>query len=223
MAITPETKAPKIRVLLVDDHPVVREGLRSILSSFEQLAIVGEAASGAQALVVSRELNPDVIVMDISMPDMSGIEATAALSREMPACKVLALTMHDNPSYVTQILRAGARGYILKHTPPKELVEAICEVFEGANPVSPRAADILLNKAFPGRAPHALSPREIQVLSFIARGFTNKDIGLHLKLSVRTVETYRENLIRKTGRSTVAELTRYAMTQGLAEVSEPQS
>jgi two-component system nitrate/nitrite response regulator NarL len=218
-----KTKIPKIRVLLVDDHPVVRQGLRSILSSFDQLAIVGEASGGAEAIAISRELKPDVIVMDISMPDVTGIEATATLTRDLPSCKVLALTMHDNPTYVTQILRAGARGYILKHTPPKDLVQAIYDVFEGANPVSPRAADILLNRAFPSRAPDNLSEREIQVLSYIARGFTNKDIGVALNLGVRTVETYRQNLIRKTGRATVAELTRYAMTHGLTETAEPHS
>lgn len=212
----------KIRLLLVDDHPVVREGLRSILSNFEQLTIAGEAASGPEAIALARELKPDVIVMDISMPEMSGIEATAALTREVPSSRVLALSMHDNPNYVTQILRAGARGYILKHTSPNELVQAICEVFAGLNPVSPKAADILLHRAFPNSAPHKLSPREIQVLAFIARGLTNKDIGQQLNLSVRTVETHRENLIRKTGRTTVAELTRYAITHGFTETAVEQ-
>src|SRR5258705_8202631 len=140
------TDSPKpIRIILVDDHPVVREGLRSILATFQEVIVVGEAGSGLEAIAVARELNPDVVVMDISMPEMSGIEATAALRRELPDIKVLALSMHENVSYIKQALRAGARGYILKDSAPKELVEAIASVHAGTLPISPQAANVLVS------------------------------------------------------------------------------
>jgi DNA-binding NarL/FixJ family response regulator len=214
----PRPKRRRIRILLVDDHPVVREGLRSILASFDEIVIAGEASSGQEAIDASRELTPDVVVMDISMPNIGGIEATARLGREMPECKVLALSMHDNRSYITEALRAGARGYLLKDTAPTELVSAISEVFEGRLSMSPHAANALLAEGFNRRRSEALTPREVEVLRFIARGLTNKEIGVQLDLSVRTIETHRENLIRKTGRATVAELTRYAVLQGYVDL-----
>lgn len=212
------SKPRKIRILLVDDHPVVREGLRLILSTFEEIEVVGEASSGREAIVGAHELRPDVVVMDISMPDLGGIEATATIRREIPGCKVLALSMHDNRNYVTQVLRAGAGGYMLKDTPPKELVKAISEIFAGSHPISPQAAGALVSSAFPRSGEPNLSPRECEVLRFIARGMTNKEMGAELNLSVRTVETHRENLIRKLQRSTVAELTRYAITHGYVDM-----
>lgn len=215
--MTAERNKP-IRILVVDDHPVVREGLRSILGSFSEVSIAGEASSGPEAIVSSQRLKPDVVLMDISMPQMSGIEATAILKREAPTCKVLALSMHNNRSYVSQALRAGARGYILKDTPPRELVQAISAVVDGSLPISPQAANALVSGEFKAGDEARLSPREVDVLRYIAEGKTNKEIGAALGVGVRTVETHRENLIRKLGRSTVAELTRYAITHGFAEL-----
>jgi DNA-binding NarL/FixJ family response regulator len=207
-----------IRILLVDDHPVVRQGLRKILSEFGEIDITGEAASGREAIDRVREMNPDVVLMDISMPEMSGIEATAVLRRESPDTKVLALSMHANAAYIKQALRAGARGYLLKDAVPKELVEAISSVNSGANAISPQAASALVAASDGSSRRAELTARETEVLCHIARGLTNKEIGTQLGLSVRTVETHRENLIRKTGLATVAELTRYAVAHGYIEL-----
>jgi two-component system nitrate/nitrite response regulator NarL len=208
-----------IRIILVDDHPVVREGLRGILASFEQIEVVGEASSGRQAIDVARDLKPDVVVMDISMPEMSGIDAIGVLRRELPEVKALALSMHDNAAYIKQALRAGARGYVLKDSAPKQLVEAISNVDAGTTPISPQAANALVAQADSGRRQPPLSVREMEVLRLIAQGMTNKEIGAELGLGVRTIETHRENLIRKTGLATVAELTRYAVAQGFVELN----
>lgn len=214
-----DPRSKRIRILLVDDHPVVRQGLRKILSTFEQIAIEGEASSGREAIELAREIKPDVVVMDISMPEMSGIEATSILRRDLPDIKVLALSMHENASYVKQALRAGARGYILKDSTPKDLVDAIANVNSGTVPMSPQAANGLVD---PVEDRSHLSPREIEVLRLIARGLTNKEIGAELGLGVRTIETHRENLIRKTGLPTVAELTRYAVLNGYVELHSAQ-
>jgi two-component system NarL family response regulator len=195
----------------------VREGLRRILGSFEQIEILGEASGGREAIAVAHALKPDVVVMDITMPEMGGIEATGVITRELPTTKVLALSMHDNRNYVTQALRMGARGYILKDSAPAELVNAITEVFEGSHPMSHQAAEAVITSRFSQAGGADLSPREIEVLRFIARGLTNKEIGEALGLSVRTVESHREKLIRKLKLPTVAELTRYAVTHGFVE------
>jgi DNA-binding NarL/FixJ family response regulator len=212
------TKTKRIRILLVDDHPVVREGLRRIISTFDEIEITGEARSGREAISRTQELKPDVVVMDISMPEMTGIEAISILTRDAPEVKVLALSMHDNRAYVQQALAAGARGYLLKDSSPNDLVQAISNVFEGALPISPQAANVLVEDPRK-RAKPGLTPREIDVLRFVARGFTNKEIGIQLGLGVRTVETHRENLMRKTGLPTVAELTRYAVTNGYVQLN----
>lgn len=217
-----DLKSKSIRIILVDDHPVVRQGLRKILSTFAEISVEGEASSGREAIEVARVLKPDVVVMDISMPEMSGIEATAILRRELPEIKVLALSMHENVSYIKQALRAGARGYILKDSAPKELVEAIANVHSGTLPISPQAANVLVGNVAEGSNRMELTPRETEVLSYIARGLTNKEISAQLGLGVRTVETHRENLIRKTGLATVAELTRYAVAQGYVELHPAQ-
>lgn len=212
-----EPRSQRIRILLVDDHPVVRQGLRKILSTFDQIAIAGEASSGREAIEVARELKPDVVLMDISMPEMNGIEATTILRRDLPEVKVLALSMHENASYVKQALKAGARGYILKESAPQKLVEAISNVNSSSEPVMP--TDVLARTE--GKS-QELTPREIEVLRLIARGLSNKEIGVELHVGVRTVETHRQNLIEKTGCKMVAELTRYAVDHGYVELNPTQ-
>ena len=131
--MTAEPQVKPIRILLVDDHSIVRQGLRSILSTFEGIVVEGEASSGREAVAVAQQLKPDVVLMDISMPEMTGIQATALIARNVPETKVLALSMHENRTYINQALRAGARGYILKDSAPKELAQAIANVHEGAH------------------------------------------------------------------------------------------
>lgn len=212
----------RIRIILVDDHPIVREGLRSILSGFQELDVAGEAGSGREAIELSKALKPDVVLMDITMPEVGGIEATSILGRDVPETKVLALSMHENSGYVRQALRAGARGYLLKDSAPEQLARAISDVARGEIAISPQAANSFIGNAFNRRGEPNLSAREIEVLRFIARGLTNKEMSAQLGLSVRTIESHRENLIRKTGRSTVAELTRYAITQGFIDLETGQ-
>lgn len=208
-----EAQTQPIRILLVDDHPVVRQGLRKILSTFEEIAIVGEACSGREAVAAVPEIKPDVVLMDISMPEMNGIEATSILRRDFPEVKVLALSMHENESYVKQALKAGACGYILKDAAPRQLVDAISNV---NSPTAAMPAPPL------GNRPHELTPREMEVLRRIARGLSNKEIGVELNVGVRTVETHRQNLINKTGLRTVAELTRYAVDFGYVDLHAAQ-
>lgn len=209
-------RSQRIRIVLVDDHPVVRQGLRKILSTFDEISIAGEACSGREAIEVTRELKPDVVLMDISMPEMNGIEATSILRRDFPEVKVLALSMHENSSYIKQALKAGARGYLLKDSAPRQLVDAISSVNSSVAPFVPEA---VLAKA--DNRPHGLTPREMDVLRLVARGLSNKEIGAQLGLGVRTVETHRQNLIDKTGCRTVAELTRYAVDNGYLELNLP--
>ena len=214
-------RSKRIRILLVDDHPVVRQGLRRILSDFDEISIAGEAGSGSEAIHRAHAIKPDVVVMDISMPEMSGIEATTILRRELPDIKVLALSMHANAAYIRQALRAGARGYLLKDSAPKELVAAISNVNSGLRPISPQAANVLVAPNDEG-LPMQLSVREIEVLCLIAQGLRNKEIAVQLGVGVRSVESYRENLIQKTGLATVAELTRYAVARGYVEMHSAQ-
>ena len=181
------------------------------------LEVVGEATNGALAVSLAKELSPDVILMDINMPVLNGLEATRKLRREAPHVKVLVLTVHDNKEYVLQIAQAGARGYILKDAPPDELVQAIRAVHQGEVFFSSRVAKHVLSDylAKVGNAPEAKTPRlsnrECEVLALIAEGCTNKEISIRLKVSVRTIETHRERVMGKLNIHNVAGLTRYAI------------
>jgi DNA-binding NarL/FixJ family response regulator len=208
-----------IRVLLVDDHPVVRKGLSSCLALQEQVVIIGEATDGQEGIRKAKELNPDVVLMDVDMPHLNGLSATEILRRENPNIKVLILSMHRHPEYVLRILQSGAKGYVLKEASPDELVSAIQTVQAGQTFFSPDIARLALNQFVhgPGEGPHPgqLSNREREVLVAIAEGLSNKEIACRLGVGVRTVETHRERIMRKLNIHSIAGLTKFAIAKGL--------
>jgi DNA-binding NarL/FixJ family response regulator len=204
--------------VIADDHHLVREGIRQVLQASDEFDVVGQAGNGAEALRLAESLGPDVLVLDVSMPDQSGIEVTAALRDRGSPVKVLVLSVHDHPQYVVEAVRAGARGYLRKDTEPAELRRAIRAVARGEAFFSPSVARHLSAAIQGGTAERSasdrlagLTPRERDVLRGIAEGSTNKEIAAGLGLSSRTVESYRESLMRKLGIYTVAELTRLAL------------
>ncbi len=218
-----ETSA-KIRLLLVDDHPIVLDGLKSHLSAHADLAVAGEATDGEQALRKARQLSPDIILLDISMPRLNGLEFMETLRRESPAARVIVLTMHDSPEYITQTIRLGARGYLLKDTSPAELIRAIKAVHAGEVYFSAVVSQMVVETAVKGgfqsegRRLDPLTEREHEVLALIAEGLSNKEIAGRLQLGVRTIETHRERIMRKLNVHSVAGLTRFAIARGLVKL-----
>lgn len=214
----------KIRLLLVDDHPIVREGIKSALSTKKNISIIGEAATGEEAMVKAKKLSPDVILMDINMPGMSGLETTRRLRKSVPNSKILALTMHENREYVMEMSQLGARGYVFKDSSPSELLRAIEAVYTGEFFFSPRASQQLLKaylKGEPQAHSHAsvdLSQREKDVLQLITEGFKTKEIAKRLGVTHRTVETYRRRLMMKLSVHSVAELIKHAITKGFVNM-----
>lgn len=213
-----------IRVLVVDDHAVVREGIRHVLSGSAEFVVVGEAQSGAEALVEAVRLQPNVIVLDISMPGGSGLHAVGELLERVNGVRILMLSVHDDPEYVLESVRAGAHGYLRKDSTPVQLREAIKLLHSGATSYSPELASKMAEArqrgsdakaAPPPRATDVLTARERQILVHIAQGKTNKEIGAELGISTRTVEAHRDSLMRKLGIRTVAGLTRLVLEQGL--------
>jgi two-component system, NarL family, response regulator NreC len=208
----------RIRILLADDHTVLRSGLCALLSTHRDLEVVGEAAEGAEAIRLAQALKPDVVVMDIGMPGVSGIDATARIRRELPSTRVLILSMHDDQGYLRQALRAGASGYVLKKAADTELLAAIRAAARGEVFLDPSLArgfveDVVLPKAQEPQIP-ALSDREREVLQLLARGHTNQQVADRLCIGVKSVETYKARLMDKLGLKGRAELVRYALTHG---------
>jgi DNA-binding NarL/FixJ family response regulator len=208
-----------IRVLVADDHTIVRTGIRHVLESEAEFQVVGEAGNGADAVSLAEELGPDVVLLDISMPDQSGLEVAARIREAASAARILILSMHNNAEYVVESVRAGAQGYLLKDTAATELREAIRAVCRGESYFSPPVASRLSAAVRGEVAGHSgieqLTGREREVLLGIARGRTNKEIAAELGISHRTVETHRESLMRKLQIRTVAELTRFAISAGI--------
>lgn len=210
-----------IRILLAEDHTIVREGLRSLLENQPDMKVVGEAEDGRTALELVRELLPDVVIMDITMPNLNGVEATRHITSEFPEVKVIALSIHSNSRFVTDMLKAGAKGYILKECLFDELVQAIQAVIVGDGYLSSRITGIVVDGYVNRVATVADSPlltltgRERQVLQFVAEGKSTKQIALDLHVSTKTIEANRRQIMQKLDIHSVAELTRYAVREGL--------
>jgi len=215
--------ADNIRVLIVDDHPVVREGLRALFEREAGVEVVGEASDGAEALRKAAEIRPDVVVMDLEMPVMNGIQATRRLLRDNRETRVVVLSMHEEESYVFQALKAGATGYVLKGSSFGELAEAVRSARKGTPRFSPPISRIIMDSYLdesPDRKMERsrsgmLTNREREVLRLIAEGNTNNEIAAQIKISVKTVETHRTNLMKKLDIHDVAGLTRYAIKSGV--------
>lgn len=210
MSTTDPHPAP-IRVALVDDHELVRDGLRALLAAMPQLAVVGEAGSGAEALGLVGRVHPDLLLVDIGMKDMTGLQLTETLCRQYPGIQVLILSMYDHAEYVTSSISAGARGYVLKDAGSREIVAAIAAIAAGGSYYS---AELLQKVASPAAGDGELTPREREVLRMLARGLSNKAIARTLEISVRTVETHRLSIRRKLGVDTPAGLVKYALERG---------
>ncbi|MCA9953972.1 MAG: response regulator transcription factor [Ardenticatenaceae bacterium] len=218
---------PKIKLVLADDHAVVRSGLRMLLQAQPDMEIVGEADSGTQALAQVRNLHPDIILMDIQMPGMNGIEATRQIKEAYGDTAVLALTMHEDDQYFFEMLQAGASGYLPKRAAPDELVHAIRTVSRGEVFLYPSLATRLVQSYLGGDAGSEsealvsdLTPREQEVLVHIAEGLTNPEIADKLIISVKTVDRHRENIMRKLNLHSRIDLVKYALKQGLIELEE---
>ena len=211
----------RIKLLVVDDHPVVRKGISLCLAQHENLVIVGEAGDGREALRLARELQPDLVLMDVNMPEMNGLAVTELLQRELPKIKVLILSTHGHMDGVMRIVQSGARGYVLKESPPEELVRAIQTVQAGQTYFSPEVARVALNQYVRGGEASnkgLLTKREREVLTQIAEGLSNKEIAAQLGVGVRTVETHRERIMRKLNIHSVAGLTKFAIAKGLVSL-----
>jgi two-component system invasion response regulator UvrY len=209
-----------IRVCVVDDHAVVREGLKRIISENPGMAVTAEAADGREALRVIQSKPCDVVLLDITMPDKSGLDVLKQLHQDLPALPVLILSVHAEDQYAVRVLRAGAAGYLTKESAPAKLVQAIRKVARGGRYMSPSVADKLLYQPEMGvaRAPHEiLSDREYQVMCMIASGKTVTMIAEELALSVKTVSTYRVRILEKLSMQNNAELTRYAIKENLVD------
>ena len=209
-------------ILLVDDHRIVREGLRTLLGQQPDLEVVGEAADGRDAVTQARLLRPDVIVMDIAMPELNGVEATRLILAELPQVRIVALSMYADRRFVAEILRAGALGYVLKDGAFEELALAIRTITEGKTYLSPSIAGLVVEELMqrtsaPGSPSlGGLTPRERQVLKLLADGMRPREIAQELSISVKTVEVHKQNLMNKLEIHTASELTRFAIREGLS-------
>ncbi|WP_164658584.1 response regulator transcription factor [Tropicibacter sp. Alg240-R139] len=204
-----------VRVLIVDDHPMVAEGIQSILESYEDIEVVGTLGNGQEAVDQTVALKPDVILMDLNMPGLGGLSATEIILERAPDTRILILSMHDSPEYISTALSHGAMGYVLKDVPTDEIKQAIDTVMNGERYLCTGAKGSLEPKD--GTTREALTGREQTILLQLAQGKSNKEVAIALDISVRTVETHRKNIKRKLGISSTAGLTRYAMEHGMLQ------
>ena len=214
----------KIKILLVDDHQILRDGIRSILRGHQDIEVVGEASDGRTAIKLVDELKPDVVIMDISMPDVNGIDATKRIKEKHPDVKIIALSMHHDRQFLLEIFRAGASGYLIKDSAFDELEHAIRFIIDGKRYINPQIASLLIDsiiKQTPTPSHHGLSlltEREKQVLQLIADGKSTKEIAAELKVSTKTVESHRRQVMGKLNIKSVAELTKFAIREGLTSI-----
>ena len=204
-----------ITVLLADDHAVVRQGLRAILGAEPDLRLAGEAADGQEAVRLAERLEPDVLVLDLMLPGLSGFEVARLVHKRVPRTRVVILTMHTDPAYAAEALRAGATGYVAKDAAAADLIAAVRAAAKGERYLSPPLPEAALEGGTPADPYDALTPREREVLQLTAEGLTAGAIAAKLHISTRTVETHRAHIQQKLGRSTRAELVRYALDRGL--------
>ncbi|HZD84860.1 MAG TPA: response regulator transcription factor [Gemmatimonadaceae bacterium] len=209
----------KLRILLAEDHKVMREGLRMVIDRERDMEVVGEADNGLAAIALTQQLRPDVVIMDVSMPELDGLKATEALKRLVPNAKILILTRHTDSSYVKQLLTSGASGYVLKQSASEDLVRAIQRVAAGHTYLDPAITDQVVS-SFTDRRRHrgspgkSLSRREQEVLRFVALGLLTKEIAARLQISIKTVETHKANAMTKMGMDSRIDIVRYAVLQG---------
>ena len=209
----------RIRILLADDHAVVRQGFKMILAEQPDMEIAGEAANGREAVELAEKIKPDVVVMDVAMPELNGIEATRRLAASMPHARVLALSMHKDSVYVREILRAGARGYVLKESGAGDLVKAVRAVAAGEGYLSPAVSNAVLDdyRRHVTNPIDLLTTREREVLQMLAEGKTNKEIAAVLDLSVYTIEAHRGRIMEKLNLHSINDLVRFAVRNGLID------
>ena len=206
-----------IRVIIVDDHPVVRRGLKQIIAAEQDMQVVGEAENAREAIRIIREIACDAVVLDITLPDGSGLDVLIQLKSERPTLPVLIMSIHEEEQYALRVLKAGASGYLMKNSIPEELIKAIRKIASGGKYISPSIAERLASEfASPGKSPHEkLSDREFQIMRLIASGKSLKEIGEALFISGKTVSSYRARILEKMNVSTNADLTRYALENHL--------
>jgi DNA-binding NarL/FixJ family response regulator len=216
----------QISIVLADDHRILRSGLRNLFDQQKDMKIVGEADDGRKAVEMVRELSPNVVVMDITMPELNGVEATRQISNDSPGSRVIALSAHSDHRFVSEALKAGAAGYLPKAAPFEELASAVRAVAAGKVYLSPRVANAVIEDYVRGGSPDkstaftSLSPREREVLQLIAEGLATKEVARRLHVSVKTIETHRARIMEKLNLDSVAELTKYAIREGLTSLDE---
>ena len=216
----------KIKILIADDHKITRQGLRSLLENEPDMEVAAEAEEGRGAVKLAGELKPDIVIMDVSMPDLNGIEAARQIVHKQPSIKVVALSMHSDNMFVTEMLKSGVSGYLLKDCAFEELASAIRSVIDGKTYLSPSISGVIVN-GYLNRISNPetdnseiLSDREREILQIIAEGKTTKQIALKLHISIKTVETHRRKIMNKLNIFNVAELTKYAMRKGLTSLEK---
>ena len=213
-----------IKILLADDHKITRDGLKSLLENQNHMIVVGEAENGRQAVRLALDLAPDVVVMDINMPELNGIEATRQIISELPGTKIIALSMYSDKRYVVGMLKAGVSGYLLKNCAFDELVSAISAVVANQNYMSQKIADTVMKdyanilESNDNSPAASLTAREREVLQLIAEGLKTKDIAARIHVSIKTVETHRQQIMRKLNARSVAELTKIALREGITSL-----